>query len=119
VGHVPTLVVNDAKLKIQQTANAVSNFFITITEKLNIQQIEKGDAISILTVSFLGNISSIKIIPITEIKKYNTFPKIKSSVYCEITSKILEACTSVNSHPLSYIYNHLLYTGIFPVLIFQ
>jgi hypothetical protein len=47
-------------------ANAFNNFFITITEKLNIQQIEKGDAISILKDSFPGNFPSIKIIPITE-----------------------------------------------------
>jgi len=49
-------------------ANTFSNFLITMTEKLNIQQIEKGDAISILTDSFPGNLPGIKIIPITEIK---------------------------------------------------
>ena len=37
----------------------------------------------------------------------------KSSGYDEITTKILKACASVISHPLSYIYNHSLYTGIF------
>ena len=41
-------------------ANAFCNFFITITEKVNIQQVEKGDAISILTDSFPGNLPSIK-----------------------------------------------------------
>ena len=40
--------------------------------------------------------------------------KKKKSVYDEITSKILKACLSLNSHPLSYIYNHSLYKGIFP-----
>ena len=38
----------------------------------------------------------------------------KSSGCDEITSKILKAFASLISHPLSYIYNHLLYTGIFP-----
>jgi hypothetical protein len=33
--------------------------------------------------------------------------------YDDITSKILKAGASLISHPLSYIYNHLLYTGLF------
>jgi len=41
--------VNDAKLKdATNVANVFNNLFITITEKLYIQQLEKGDAISIL-----------------------------------------------------------------------
>jgi hypothetical protein len=31
-----------------------------------------------------------------------------------ITSKILKACASLISHPLSYICNHSLCTGVFP-----
>ena len=41
-------------------ASAFNYFFITITEKLNTQQIQKGDAISIIKDSFSGNFSSIK-----------------------------------------------------------
>jgi hypothetical protein len=37
----------------------------------------------------------------------------KSSGYDEITSETLKTCASLISHPLSYIYNRLLYTGIF------
>ena len=59
--------MNDEKLKDPtDVASAFSNFCITITEKLNIQQLEKGDAISILKDSFPGNFLSIKITPITE-----------------------------------------------------
>jgi hypothetical protein len=48
--------VNGEKLKdITDVDNVFSNIFITITEKLNIQQIQKGDAISILKDSFPGN----------------------------------------------------------------
>jgi hypothetical protein len=39
---------------------------ITCAEKLNIQQIEKGHATSILKVSFPGYFPYIKIIPTTE-----------------------------------------------------
>jgi hypothetical protein len=42
-------------------------------------------------------------------------PKKKKSLgYDEVTSKILKACPSLNLHLLSYIYNHSLYTVIFP-----
>jgi len=36
-------------------AIAFNSFFITVTEKFNIQYIEKGTAISILTNSLTGN----------------------------------------------------------------
>jgi hypothetical protein len=55
-------------------ANAFNTFFLTITKKLNIQQAEKGDAVSFLADSFPGNFPSMKTIPITEAEKYNTFP---------------------------------------------
>jgi len=56
---------------------AFNNFFIIITEKLNSQQIAKGDAISILKDSFPGNILSIKITPITEAEMKGTVPSLK------------------------------------------
>ena len=112
------ILVNDEKLKDPTNmAKAFNNFIITITEKLNIQQIQQGDAISILKDSFPRNIPSIKIIPITETEMKSVIhfltPK-KSPDYNEITSKILHACPSLTSHPLSYIYCHSLYSGIFP-----
>jgi hypothetical protein len=49
VEEVPTLLMNDEKLKDPtDRAKVFSNFFKTVTEKLNIQQIQKGDAITIL-----------------------------------------------------------------------
>jgi hypothetical protein len=38
----------------------------------------------------------------------------RSSGCDEITSKILKTCALLISHPLSFIYNHSLYTGVFP-----
>jgi hypothetical protein len=47
--QVPSLLVNDDELKDPtNVANAFNNFFITVSEKLHIQQIGKGDAISVL-----------------------------------------------------------------------
>jgi len=37
----------------------------------------------------------------------------KSSGYDEITSETLKTCASLISHPLSDIYNHLIYTVVF------
>ena len=46
VEQVPSLLVNDEKLKDPtNVANAYNKFFIRITKKLNIQRKEKGDAI--------------------------------------------------------------------------
>jgi hypothetical protein len=58
----------------------------------------------------------LKIIPTTEteIKSIiRTLNSKSSSGYDEITSKILKACVSLISHPLSHICNHSLHTGIF------
>jgi hypothetical protein len=50
----------------KKCGQAFNNLFVTVTEKLNIQQVEEGDAISILEDSFPGNFPSIKIILITK-----------------------------------------------------
>jgi hypothetical protein len=100
VGTGSHLTLNDEKLKDSTNmANAFNNFSITVTEKL---KLEKGDALSILKDTFPGNFPSIKIIQITEaqIKSiiHSLKPK-KLSSYDEITSKILNACASLISHP--------------------
>jgi hypothetical protein len=64
---VPSLLKNDEKLKdTKNVANAFNKFFLTTAAKLNLQQVEKADAISFLKDEFPGNFLSIKIIPITE-----------------------------------------------------
>jgi hypothetical protein len=60
----------------------------------------------------------IKIVPNfeVEIKRLILSLKSKNSYGCDDeTSKILKACTSLISQLLSHIYNHSLYTGVFPV----
>jgi len=95
-------------------ANASNNLFLTLTQKLNIQLAESGDAISILKDSFPGNFPSIEIILITEaeIKRIIHSLKPKQNRQVMVTSTILKTCSSLISHPLSYIYNHSLYKGI-------
>jgi hypothetical protein len=49
IEQVASLLVNNEKLKDPTIMdNAFNNFFVTVTEKLNIQKHEKGDAISFL-----------------------------------------------------------------------
>jgi hypothetical protein len=105
--QVPSLLMNNEELTdLKNVANAFNTFFLTISEQLNIQQVENGDAVLFLEDSFPGNFPSMTTIPITEaeIKSVIHFlkPK-KSSGYDEITSKILKACASLISNPLIYI----------------
>lgn len=111
--EVPTLPENDKKLKVlTNMANAFTNLFVTVTEKFNIQCIEKGAAVSVPKDPPPGNFPSIKINLITEagIKSiiHSLTPKKNYLLYDEITSKILKRNLSVISQPLSYIDNHLL-----------
>ena len=56
-------------------------YFLTATEKLNIQKSNKGDDISFLKDSFPRNIPSIELIPVTaaEIKSIISSLKLKNS----------------------------------------
>jgi len=70
--------VNDEILKNARImAKAFNNLFLKVTEKLNTQQIEEGEAISILKDSFPGNFPSIKIIPITEAESNSVIQSLK------------------------------------------
>jgi hypothetical protein len=118
--QVPSLVVSNGKKDPKSMANTFNNFFLTVTEKLNIQKFEKGAAISFLKDSFPGNFPSIKIIRITEAEIQSIIRSLKpkkknSSGYEEITSKILKPCASVISHPLSFICNQ--YVKVFSLIV--
>jgi Notch-like protein len=79
--------------------------------------VRREAAISFLKNAFPVKFPGIKIIPTTktEIKSIIQSPKSKnSSGYDEITSKILQTCSALISHPLANICNNSLYTGIFP-----
>ena len=70
--------MNDENLKDPRSvAKAFNNLFITITEKLNTQQIEEGEVMLILKDSFPGNFPSIKIIPVTEAESNSIIHSLK------------------------------------------
>ncbi|GFG38826.1 hypothetical protein Cfor_11239 [Coptotermes formosanus] len=116
--QIPSLLVDNKKLNDPKSvANAFKNFFLNITENLDINHKGKGDAISFLKDSFPINFPSLKIIPISEPEIriiINSLKAKNSSGYDEISSKILKACSTLISYPLSYIYNHSLLTGTVP-----
>ena len=115
--HVPNLLLRDEKLKDpSNVANASNNLFITITQKIK-HSTNRDRRCYVTSKRFISwkfpqhrnnpNYWSWD-------KNNNTFPKPKTKCQVMVTSTILKACASLISHPLSYIYNHLLYTGIFP-----
>jgi hypothetical protein len=69
MAEVPSLLLNNEELTDpKNVANAFNTFFLTITEQLNIQQVEKGDAVSFLEDSFPGNFPSMKTIKSPRLK---------------------------------------------------
>jgi hypothetical protein len=73
--QTPSLFTDDAKVKDPESvANTFNNFFLTITESLNLHKIGKEDAISFLKDAFPVKFPDIKIIPTTE-------SEIKSIIY--------------------------------------
>ena len=109
---IPSSLINNDETTV---ANAFNNFFLTATEKLNIQKSNKGDAISFLKNSFPEKIPSMELIPITAAEINSIISSLKPknpSGYDEMTSKILKSKVSIISLPLSFIYNYSLYTSI-------
>jgi hypothetical protein len=83
VEQFPTILLNDGKVKDPtDVANAFNNFFIiTITEKLIVHPIQKGDVISILKRFTSRNLPSIKINPIPEAETEPTLHSLKQTKY--------------------------------------
>jgi hypothetical protein len=81
---------------------------LKITENLDLHQEARGDAILFLKNAFPRKLPDFKIIPTTETEIKSIIQSLKaknSTGYDGIISKILEACASLISHPLTQIYN--------------
>jgi hypothetical protein len=75
----------------------------------------KEDPISFLKDAVPCKFHGIKIVPTSEAEIKSIILSLKpktSSGYDEIMSKVLKACASLISQPLSYIYNHSLYARV-------
>jgi hypothetical protein len=113
----PSLLINNEKIMDPKiVANAFNTFFLVVAENLNLHQEGKEYALSLLKHAFPEGFPSINIIPTTKTDIQSIIHSLKSknsSGYEETTSKILQACPSQISHPLSHICNHSLHKGIF------
>jgi hypothetical protein len=100
--QMPSLLTNNETVKDSGTvANAFNNFFLAITESLNLHQVGREDAISFLKDAFPVKFPGIKIIPTTETEIKSIIHSLKSknsSGYDKTTSKILKACSALIIH---------------------
>jgi sarcosine oxidase/L-pipecolate oxidase len=95
---------------------SILTYFLSIAENLNLHQVGKEIQL-FLKNAFPCKFHGIKIVPTSEAEIKSIILSIKSknsSGYDKITTKILKACASLISQPLSHIYNNLLHIGVFP-----
>jgi hypothetical protein len=112
---VLSLLINDEKIKDPRRVVVFNSVFLLIAENLNLYYVGKDDPIYFLRDLFPCIFDGIKIIPTSEAEIENIIFSLKSensSGYDEM-SKILRACESLISRPLSHVYNDSPYTGIF------
>jgi len=116
--QMPSLLICDEKIKdSEKVADIFNTFFLSFNcWKFKFTSSREGRSNFFLTDSFPCKFNGIEIVSTSEAEIKCIILSIKSrnlSGYDEITSKILKACASLISRPLSHIYNHSLYTGVF------
>jgi hypothetical protein len=112
---MPSLLTNEKIKDSGKVADVFNSFFLSIAENLNLHQVGKEHPISFKRCISL-QIPCIKIVPTSEAEIESIILPLKSknsSRYDEITCKILKACASLISQPISHINKHSLYTGVF------
>jgi hypothetical protein len=109
--QIPPVLINNEKVNgPQKIADTINNFFLKITENLALHQE------AFLKNTFNRKFPDLKIIPTIkmEISIIHSLQAKKTTGYDGITSKILKACASLISHPLTHICKHSLLMGTFP-----
>jgi uncharacterized protein YutD len=95
----------------------MNNYFLNITDNLQIRTDNDISPISLLKNAYQNNFSQMNIIPVTEEEIQSIIRSMKakdSSGYDGISTKILKMCNPVISKPLCYICNKSIQTGVFP-----
>jgi len=110
--HIHSPLINKKTLKNPENmVNDFINLFTTLTEKWNLNQVKKEEAIPFLKDPFPWNINGHKTIPTNRDKTYiNCLKSKNSSGHDKIQNEIVKTCTTQISHPLCYICNQSLYT---------
>jgi hypothetical protein len=114
---MPSFLINDEKIKVlEKAADVFNSFFLSPKISIYVKWWKKIHFL-FLKDSFPCKLHGIKIFPTTEAEIKSIILSLNSknsSGYDEIMSKILKACASLISWPLSHIYDHSLFTGVFP-----
>jgi hypothetical protein len=113
----PSFKIGDRVVLTDKAAGAFNNYFLNITENLNVQSVKNNSPISFLRDSYPSGFPPMNIIPVTEAEIkiiINSLKAKDSSGYEEISSKILKLCGTQLSKPLSYVCKKSMSMDIFP-----
>jgi len=104
--HVsPTFKVDGIEQSSKQAAEAFKNYFLNITENLNMHIAKDNNPISLLKKYYTFEFPPMQIVPITDGEIRSIISSIKSknsSGYDGISTKILKLCGNQISKPLAF-----------------
>jgi hypothetical protein len=101
----------------EQAVEAFNNYFLNITENINIHIAQDNNPISLLKKYYPSEFPPMQIVHITEGEIRSIISALKSnnsSGYDEISTKILKLCRNQISGSLTYICNKFVIMGVFP-----
>ena len=113
----PTFKVDGVEQSPEQAVEALNNYFLNVTENLNIHVAQDNNPISLLKKYYPSEFQPMQIVPITEGEIRSIISSLKSknsSGYDGISTKILKLCRNQISRPLTYICNKSIEMGVFP-----
>jgi hypothetical protein len=108
-----TFSVDGVEQSPEQAVEGFNNYFLNITENLNIHIPQDDNPISYYPSKF----PTLQIVPITEAEIRSIISSLKSNNsfgYDEISTKILKLCRNQISRPLNYICDRYIIIGVFP-----
>jgi len=112
----PTFTLNGIEQSPKQAAEAFNNYFLNITENLNINFAKDNNPISLLKKNYPFEFPTRQTVPITEGEIRSIISSLKSknsSGYDGISTKILKSCGNQIRKPLAFIFNKSIKMGVF------
>jgi sarcosine oxidase/L-pipecolate oxidase len=113
----PTFNIDGVEQSPKQAAETFNNYFLNITENLNVHFANDNNPISLLKKYHPFQFPPVQIVPITEGEIRSVISSLKStnsSGYDGISTKILKLCGNQISKPLAFIFNKSITMGVFP-----
>jgi hypothetical protein len=74
----PIFINYDTVVKPEKAAEAFNNFFLAVTDSLNLQSVKESSAISFLRNSYPKSFPNMKTIPVTEVEIIGIINSLKS-----------------------------------------